>query len=157
MLIIYKEVTLDIRCWRNAIKSLITKATQTIDRVCYNHEFGLKHPKHTRDDWSSIARGYSGFKVEPYLPHQLALLDAMLHDKDLGLAQLSSDKKSIKADLYVVQKIMSDFTLINIMLALLVFFLCGQPSRTTEFIDAKYSNSNRPRSVFLDDQVRSGL
>jgi len=152
MLITYKEVTLDIRSWRNGIKSLITKATQTIDRICYNRDFGLKHPKHTRDDWSSITRGYSGFKVEPYLPHQLALLDAMLHDKDLGLAQLSPNKKSIKADLYVVQKIMSDFTLINIMLALLVFFLCGQPSRTTEFINAKYTNSNRPRCVFLDDQ-----
>ena len=152
MLIVYKEVTLDIRCWRNAIKLLITKATQTIDRICYNRDFGLKHPKYTRDDWSSIARGYSGFKVEPYFPHQLALLDAMLHDSNLGLAKISPNKKSIKVDLYVVQKIMLEFALVNTMLALLVFFLCGQPSRATEFIDAKYSNSNQPHCVFLDEQ-----
>jgi hypothetical protein len=60
----------------------------------------------------------------PYLPHQLAL--------------------------YVIQKIMSEFVLLNIMLALLVFFLCG--SRTTEFLDPEYTNPNRPCCVFLDDQ-----
>ena len=78
--------------------------------------------------------------------------DAMLHDESLELASLSPNRKSVKIDFYVVQKMLSDLAALNVMLAILVFFLCGQPSRAAEFIDCKIANSNRPRCVFLDVQ-----
>src|SRR5438445_7367105 len=38
MLITYKEVTLDIKHWRTAMKNLLEKATEAIDRICYNSD-----------------------------------------------------------------------------------------------------------------------
>ena len=152
MLITYKEVTLDIRHWRTAIKNLLEKATKAIDRICYNSDFGLKRPTYARDDWSNMARGYSGFKTQTYLTHKLALFDAMLHDESIELAKPTANQKSIKIDFYAVQRVMSDLAELNVMLAILVFFLCGQPSRAAEFVDCKITNSNHPHWVFLDAQ-----
>jgi hypothetical protein len=158
MLITYKEVTLDIPKWRQALRRLLDKAKNAIDTICYSSGpgsgfFGLQKPDRVRDDWSNTQRGYSGFKAnsKAFLPHKFCLLDAMLHDERLQLAS-SPDGKSIVLDFYKVQETMAKFEDINRMLNLLVFFLSGQPARGTEAIDCKISNSNRPRCLFLDEQ-----
>jgi len=151
MFITYKEDTLDIHKWRQALRSLLDKTKEAISAVCYGSDFGLRTPERVCDDWSNTKRGYSGFMKNTFLPHKLPLLDAILHDEQLQLAS-SPDGKSLSIDFYKVMKIMEKFEEINRMLSLLTFFLPGQPARGAEFIDYKICNSNRPRCVFLDEQ-----
>ena len=150
MEVTYKEVTLDVQLWRKGLEQLQKTATEAIDRVCYGQDFGLENPVRVRDDWSNTHRTYTGFEPQTFLTHPFPLLDAMLHDKELELA-LSSDGKSMKFNLYKIQKHFAVFNEINKMLAILVFFLCGGPARLTEFCDGKFTNSHRPRGLFLDE------
>lgn len=152
MVIQYKEITLEVPLWRKGLERLLKKANEMIDRVCYGKDFGFKNPERTRDDWSNNDRGYTAFKPAAFLEHPLPLLDAMLHDKALGLAA-SPDGKSLVINMSKVQERMAAFTEINKTLALLVFFMSGQPGRGTEFSDCKISNSHRPRSLFLDERA----
>ena len=151
MEITYKKVTLDVRLWRKGLEQLQKTATEAIDRVCYGRGFGFENPVRVRDDWSNTCRAHTGFNPQTFLAHPLPLLDAMLHDKALGLAS-SPDGKSIKFDQYKIQKQLAVLNGINKMLALLIFFLCGGPARLAEFCDGKFANSHRPRSLFLDEQ-----
>jgi len=42
---------------------------------------------------------------------------------------------------------------VNEKLAMLTFFTAGQTSRVTEFVEHKYANSTRPRTVFRDHET----
>lgn len=151
MFITYKEVTLDVHKWRQALRRLLDKTKEAIYSVCYGHDFGLQKPERVCDDWSNTTRGYSRFKNNAFLAHKFPLLDAILHDEQLQLAS-SPDGKSLSLDFYKVMTIMEKFEAINHMLSLLTFFLPGQPAHGAEFTDYKICNSNRPRCVFLDEQ-----
>lgn len=154
MKISFHASTIDISDWRSGITTLIAQTTIMIEELCYGGNFGLKVPEKVVDDWTDIARGYSWVKNAKFVPDSLALLGALLKDSVLNLATTQPDG-SLEFNTAAVWKVIERCNIINDNLALLCFFLNGQTPRVAEFIDHKYSNSTRPRTMFYDDHSAS--
>lgn len=149
MYITYHDKTLSIVKWRAGLRKLADEVKRELDDLCLNQTFGLHIPLDVFDDWGNGTRGYSWTKNQNFLEDKRSLLAAMLKRPELKLATLSSTGKF---NFYMPQ--VWDFIhkcdRVNAKIALLAFFTAGQTPRVSEFVEHKYANSSRPRTLFRD-------
>jgi hypothetical protein len=151
MHITYGDKTLSIAKWRSGLRRLTDEVTKELDDLCLNNLFGLCVPDNVFDDWANEERGYSWTKNGKFTEDKRGLLAAMLKDPELGLAKLN-EAGEFKFSIAEVWDFLHKCDSVNEKLALLSFFTAGQTPRVSEFIQHKYANSTRPRTVFRDHQ-----
>ena len=149
MFITCGEHTLSIVKWREGLQKLASEVKKELDDLCLNQTFNLLIPKTTFDDWGNDKRGYSWTKNGDFLSDKRALLAAMLTKPELKLAQLDSTGK-LTFNTAAIWAFIHKCSSVNEKLALLAFFTAGQTPRVSEFIEHKYVNSTRPRTMFRD-------
>jgi len=149
MFITYKEHTLSVVNWRNGLRKLADELTADLEELCLNQTFGLNVPNTTFDDWGNDIRGYSWTQNEDFLIDPRSLLAAMLGKPELKLAKLDA-AGDLVFDTVSVWEFIHKCDAVNEKLALLAFFTAGQTPRVSEFIEHKYANSTRPRTMFRD-------
>jgi hypothetical protein len=151
MHITYGNKTLSIAKWRSGLRRLADEVTKEIDDLCLNNMFGLHIPDNVFDDWANEDRGYSWTKNGNFTEGKRSLLSAMLKDPTSRLATLN-DAGDFKFDVAAVWDFLQKCDSINAKLALFSFFTAGQTPRVAEFVQHKFANSTRPRTVFRDYQ-----
>lgn len=149
MFITYGEHTLSIVKWREGLRKLASEITQELDDLCLNQTFDLVIPNTIPDDWGNDERGYSWTKNETFLPDKRVLLAAMLTKPELKLAHLDNAGQ-LNFDRAAIWTFILKCNSVNEKLALLAFFTAGQTPRVSEFIEHKYANSTKPRTMFRD-------
>ena len=149
MFITYGEHTLSIIKWREGLRKLSNEITQELDDLCLNQTFGLAVPNNIPDDWGNDERGYSWTKNGTFLPDKCVLLAAMLTKPELKLAHLNNAGQ-LNFDTAAIWRFIRKCNSVNEKLALLAFFTAGQTPRVSEFIEHKYANSTKPRTMFRD-------
>ena len=149
MHITYGDKTLSISKWCSGLRKLADEVTKELDDLCLNNLFGLSVPDDVFDDWANEERGYSWTKNGQFTEDKRSLLAAMLKDPSLRLATLN-EAGVFKFDIAEVWDFLHKCDSINEKLALLSFFTAGQTPRVSEFVEHKFSNSTRPRTVFRD-------
>ena len=151
MHITYGSKTLDIAKWRNGLRRLADEVTKELDDLCLNNLFGLSIPDNIFDDWGNEDRGYSWTKNGDFIDNKRSLLAAMLSNPALQLAKIDEAGK-FKFNIAEVWDFLYKCDSVNEKLALLSFFTAGQTPRVSEFVQHKFANSTRPRTVFRDHQ-----
>ena len=149
MFITYGEHTLSVVKWREGLRKLANEITQELDDLCLNQTFDLVVPTTIPDDWGNEERGYSWTKNETFLPDKRILLAAMLANPELKLANLN-DAGQLIFDHAAIWKFIFKCNSVNEKLSLLSFFTPGQTPRVSEFVEHKYANSTKPRTMFKD-------
>jgi hypothetical protein len=151
MHITYSDKTLSISKWRNGLRRLADEVTKELDDLCRNSVFGLSIPDNVFDDWADEERGYSWTKNGKFTEDKRGLLKAMLNDPELQLAKLN-EAGELKFNATEVWDFLHKCDSVNEKLALLSFFTAGQTPRVSEFVQHKFANSTRPRTVLRDYQ-----
>ena len=154
MKITFKEHTLEVELWRKALADLADRVARKIDNLCYHQDFGLKIPEKVPDDWSNTDRSYGWTDNAKFVPDSLALLHHMIKDDSSGLATINRQGK-LELKSGAMWTFLGKSGDINRDLALLCFFVNGQNTRITEFVEHKHRNSTRERTVFYDDFTHS--
>ena len=149
MHITYGDKTLSITKWRNGLRTLADEVTKELDELCLNNLFGLSIPDNIFDDWANEDRGYSWTKNGNFTEDKRILLAAMLKDPAMRLAKLN-ESGEFRFDIAEVWDFLHRCDSVNEKLSLLSFFTAGQTPRVTEFVEHKFSNSTRPRTIFRD-------
>jgi DEAD/DEAH box helicase len=149
MYITYGEKTLSITKWRSGLRKLADEVTQELDDLCMSNMFGLSIPDNIFDDWGNEDRGYSWTKNGQFTDDKRSLLGAMLKDPVMRLAKVNKDGE-FKFNIAEVWDFLNKCDAVNQKLALLSFFTAGQTPRVSEFVEHKFSNSTRPRTIFRD-------
>ena len=149
MFIYHNEHTLGVAKWRNGARTLADELTMLMDDICLGEDFGLSVPHTIFDDWGDDTRGYSWTKNGTFLIDDRSLLAAMLAKPELKLAKLD-EAGQLKFDTASIWDFINKCDVVNEKLALLTFFTAGQTPRVTEFIEHKYANSTRPRTMFRE-------
>jgi hypothetical protein len=151
MQITYAETTLSIAKWRSGLRRLADEVTKELDDLCLNQDFGVSIPDNIFDDWANDDRGYSWTKNGKFTEDKRGLLAAMLRDPSMQLAKIDEAGK-FKFNIASVWDFLQKCDAVNEKLSLLCFFTAGQTPRVAEFVQHKFSNSTRPRTVFRDFQ-----
>ena len=151
MHITYGEKTLSIAKWRGGLRRLADEATKELDDLCMHNLFGLCIPDNVFDDWANEDRGYSWTKNGNFTEDRRSLLAAMLRDPTKQLAKLN-DAGVFQFNIAEVWDFLHKCDSVNEKLALLSFFTAGQTPRVAEFVQHKFANSTRPRTVLRDYQ-----
>lgn len=151
MHITYVNKTLSISKWRSGLRRLADEVTKELDDLCMNNLFGLCIPDNVFDDWANEERGYSWTKNGKFTEDKRSLLAVMLKDPTKNLAKLN-EAGEFKFNIAEVWDFLHKCDSVNEKLALLSFFTAGQTPRITEFVQHKFANSTRPRTVFRDYQ-----
>jgi hypothetical protein len=151
MHITYGDTTLSIAKWRNGLRQLADEVTKELNDLCLNNLFGLSIPENVPDDWANEERGYSWTKNGNFIEDKRSLLAAMLKDPSRLLAKLNQTGK-FEFNIAEVWDFLRKCDAVNEKLALLSFFTAGQTPRITEFVQHKWSNSTRPRTILRDHQ-----
>jgi hypothetical protein len=154
MKISFKEHTLDIDLWRTALAGLAEKVSQQLDELCYHEDFGMRLPEKIPDDWTNTDRGYSWLENADFTSDPLALLNRMIKDDSLQLASVNGDNK-LEMRSASMWNFLGRSAEVNRGLALLCFFINGQNTRISEFVEHKHRNSTRPRTMMYDDHSQS--
>lgn len=152
MSISFREHTLYIPIWREALAKLAVDTRKMLDDLCYGDNFGLTVPAVIADDWTNETRGYSWTGNDPNgfgLQSKKPLLCRMLCDHKLKLAR--NIKGRLQLNKLAIAAVLRRCDEICKKLFLLVFFTTGQPPRITEIADYKYANSTRARNMFHHD------
>jgi len=151
MHITYGDKTLDIAKWRNGLRRLADEVTKELDDLCLHKLFGLSIPDNIFDDWGNKDRGYSWTKNGQFITDKRSLLAAMLKDPALRLAKVD-EAGNFQFNIAEVWDSLRKCDSVNEKLALLSFFTAGQTPHVSEFVQHKFANSTRPRTVFRDYQ-----
>jgi len=154
MKITFGEHTLDVALWRKALQDLAQRVSQNIDDLCYHQDFGLSIPEKVPDDWTNTERNYGWTGNAEFVPDSLGLLHHMLKDESLQLAKVNSEGK-LELKSAAMWKFLESSAVINQDLARLCFFVNGQNTRISEFVEHKHKNSSRPRTCLYDDHTNS--
>lgn len=149
MFIYHRDLTLSVVKWRSGSRTLADELLVLMDDLCLHEDFGLSIPDTTYDDWGNDTRGYSWTKNGTFLTDNRSLLAAMLAKPELKLAKLDTQGQ-IKFDTASIWDFLNKCDVVNEKLALLAFFTAGQTPRVSEFIEHKYANSTRPRTMFRE-------
>ncbi|KAF9522805.1 hypothetical protein CPB83DRAFT_899311 [Crepidotus variabilis] len=147
--VFFKEITFEIPRFRNGLQGLFKQAEQDLNALLYNKDYGLsdlwKPP--FKDDWANVARGYSGLKRNAELDCDNEFLEDVF--REITPFSKTSDGLFV-ANIPAIDAWMSRVAAVTKNLALLAFFTAGQPARSTEFIETKIQNANRPRGLMID-------
>jgi hypothetical protein len=149
MHITYGDKTLSIAKWRSGLRKLADEVTKELDDLCLNNLFGLSVPDNIFDDWANEERGYSWTKNGKFTEDKRSLLAAMFKDPTMRLAKINNAGE-FKFNIASVWDFLHKCDSVNEKLALLSFFTAGQTPRVSEFVEHKFSNSTRPRTIFRD-------
>ena len=149
MYITYSGKTLSISKWRSGLRKLADEVTKELDDLCLHNMFGLLVPDDIFDDWANEERGYSWTKNGEFTDNKRSLLAAMLRDPSLCLAKLN-EAGDFEFNIASVWDFLHKCDLVNEKLALLSYFTAGQTPRASEFVEHKFANSTRPRTIFRD-------
>ena len=126
---------------------LVDEVTKELDNLCLNNLFGLSVPDNVFDDWANEERVYSWMKNGQFTEDRQSLLAAMLKDLSLQLTMLN-EAGVFNFDIAEVWDFLHKYNVINEKLVLLSFFTTEQTFHVSEFVEPKFSNSTRPRTVF---------
>jgi hypothetical protein len=151
MHITYGDKTLSIAKWRSGLRRLADEVAKELDDLCMNNLFGLCIPDNVFDDWANEERGYSWTKNGKFTEDKRSLLAAMLKDPASRLARLN-EAGEFNFNIAEVWDFLHKCDGVNEKLALLSFFTAGQTPRVSEFVQHKFTNSTRPRTIFRDYQ-----
>ena len=149
MHITHGDKTLSIAKWRDGLRRLADEVTQELDDLCLNKLFGLCIPDNVFDDWANEERGYTWTKNGKFTEDKRSLLAEMLKDPETRLAKVN-EAGEFKFNIAEVWDFLHKCDAVNEKLSLLSFFTAGQTPRAAEFVQHKYANSTRPRTVFRD-------
>ena len=149
MKISFNQHTLDIARWRAGLQCLASELGAELASLCRGHETIVKRPTETHDDWTNEERGYGWTKADKYLDDPRTLLKTMLRDPLGNLGQEENGRLRLNAA--EAWSFIHKCDTVNMKLALLAFLTAGQTPRVTEFMDHKYTNSTRPRTIFRDE------
>ena len=149
MYITYSNKTLSISKWRSGLRKLADEVTKELDELCLHNMFGLLVPDDIFDDWANEERGYSWTKNGEFTDNKRSLLAAMLRDPSLRLAKIN-EAGDFEFNIASVWDFLHKCDRVNEKLALLSYFTAGQTPRVSEFVEHKFANSTRPRTIFRD-------
>ncbi|KAF8956798.1 hypothetical protein BDZ97DRAFT_1925070 [Flammula alnicola] len=148
MFVTFKEHTLDIAKWRHGLHRLAAEIKSDLAELCMGQERHLQIPDIVPDDWTNEVRGYGWTKNARFLGEKRQLLKALLADPAVNLARIEDSKFTFNATRCWDFSNRCDAVLEKILL--FAFLTPGQTPRITEFMDHKFANSTRPRSIFRD-------
>ena len=120
-----------------------------MDKLTLHQDFSLDIPNNACDDWANENRGYSWTENHAFLPDKRILLAAMLAKPELKLAQINNAGQLV-FDHSAIWAFLHKCDALSEKIALLAFFTAGQTPCVSEFIEHKYANSTRPRTMFRD-------
>ena len=149
MYITYGDKTLSIAKWRSGLRKLADEVTKELDDLCLENMFGLSVPDNVFDDWGNEERGYSWTKNGMFTEDKRSLLAVMLRKPGSRLAKRNKAGK-FKFDIAEVWDFLHKCDAVNEKLALLSYFTAGQTPRVAEFVEHKFANSTRPRTILRD-------
>ena len=156
MSITFREHTLSITTWRKGLAALALEIEEDLNSLCYGKRFGLIIPNVIPDDWSVTTRGYSWAKNDPNkfgIVDDRPLLHAIFNHADLALAVGGPNTDNLMLNHVLMRKLLAQCDSLNEKLALFAFFTAGQPPRVLEFLDHKWANSTRPRTIFCHSET----
>ena len=143
------ELIWSVLNWRAGLRKLADEIHKELDELTLGQDFGLNIPNDANDDWANEERGYSWTERHAFLPDKRVLLAAMLAKPELKLAKLD-DAGQLTFDRTAVWAFLTKCDALSEKIALLAFFTAGQTPRVSEFIEHKYANSTRPRTLFRE-------
>jgi hypothetical protein len=147
MTISYKEHSLHIPKWRNALDTLCDEIEAELNELCGPvNDLSFHIPDDTPDDWTNTTRGYSWIKNGQFVRHKRGLVGHLMQQKDLKLAAVGRDDNLIY-NMDAIHDCMKKSASINWKLGVASFTTDGQDPRMAEFVDHKIENSTRPRTV----------
>jgi len=152
MYITYADKTLSIVKWRIGLRKLADEVTEELDALCLHQTFGLDLDADVYDDWSNDHRGYSWTKNGKFIDDSRSLLAALLREQKSDLATID-EFGELRFKRSKVWEFINKCDVVNEKLSMLAFFTAGQTSRITEFVEHKFSNSTRPRTLFRDHET----
>ena len=150
MSITFHAHTLNIAQWRQGLAKLADEIEDELTILCRGQEKHLSIPDLIPDDWDNKVRGYGWTTNEKFLTDTNQLLRVMLEDKTLELATIENNV--LKFNPVKVWEFLHKCDSVNEKLSLLAFMTPGQTPRVEEFLEAKYANSTKPRTVFRDER-----
>jgi hypothetical protein len=145
----FREFAFSIPVWRYSLQKLARSIDDLLMEICLGHDFGFSVPKVVPDDWTSTARQYSCIHNAKFVPDQRGLLQKMLLLPGQRLAFVQEN--TLKFRPAIIQEFLNKCNNLLLKLALYAFFTAGQTPRVAEFMDHKFANSNRPRTMFFNE------
>ncbi|KAF9521890.1 hypothetical protein CPB83DRAFT_865131 [Crepidotus variabilis] len=152
MLITYRDHSLDISTWRQGIARLGNELKNELDVLCYQKDYGLNIPAVIEDDWASTNRGGSWTQAATFLQDPTCLMHEMFSDEKLMLGYLSDDGNLVLNESQMWATLQK-FEAFAQKLAFYAFVTAGQTPRITEFVDHKFANSMRARTIFMESNI----
>ena len=149
MKISYNQYTLNIASWRAGLQILASEIKAELEVLCMGQDSLLQIPKETHDNWTNEVRGDGWTTADKYLEDPRCLLKAMLNDPQGTLGHEENGRLILNTA--QAWSFIHKCDSLNEKLALLAFLTAGQTPRVAEFIDHKYANSTRPRTIFRDE------
>ena len=151
--ITFHDSTLDIENFRSGLKALLLEAIKEIDILCCGLDSELVIPSAVPDDWRNDKRGYSWVSHVQQLQTSItatSLVQKIFENPSNQVLSLNKSGKKAITNPAAIMRYMKSCKSINQKLALLCYFLPGPSQRISQFIEHKYANSTRPRTLFRD-------
>lgn len=145
--ITYKDKTLDIEKWIQGLDQLYNDAKAELDGLLMGLEPTLTIPDFVADDMSNASRGYSWLN-NPGMVKDRVLLEHLIATSSEHVCFMPPNTSEVQFNIPFIKKFMARAASFNGQLALLCQMVAGQPTRITEFVEAKIRNSVRPRELF---------
>ncbi|KAJ7065954.1 hypothetical protein B0H15DRAFT_807647 [Mycena belliarum] len=148
MNITYMELTLNVPKYRLGLRLALVDLQKQFMELLFGFETTLDLPEQAKDDWTNTKRGYGFATTHQYLPPD-AFLSHLLQSKEAGLTWTDSEPQpqlhfsgpaldSLLAKYSKFYKTLGPFTAST-----------SSVSRIAEFVEGKYKNTGRPRTLFM--------
>lgn len=144
----YKESVLHIPTWREGMQIPYREVKEELNELLIGTTY--KMPTLVSDDWSNETRGYSWTKNHDFGVNKYTLLAAHIAAGKWSFFKGPDKDGNLIDDIATQREFLAKCSSVRFKLLLLIYLTSGQSSRLAEFMDSKFANSLRGRTLFHD-------
>jgi len=136
---------MEVERWILGLHKMLDDVRKDIAEICHHQDIPVVIPDIVPDDMSERTRGYSWLNNGHFVANR-ALINVLIHHPDSDLVKLTTSGLIWSPG--AMLQFMGKADGIQDKLSVLVDTAPGQTARSTEFIESKIRNSNRPRNFY---------
>lgn len=147
----YKGTPFSLPNLRIGFTTSIEKVKEMMESLCRGCQNDWDYPENAYDDWGESKRSFGILSIGKWTYTEGPLLNKL---RKIYPDLLKIVDGQVVLNRGIVMDVMDEATAIRNLLGLLIFFLAGQQCRLAEFLDHKFANSIRDRTIFLGADYR---
>ncbi|KAK7448917.1 hypothetical protein VKT23_013649 [Stygiomarasmius scandens] len=136
----------------DAVCQTIEEAEEEMHLFCQGHQEDWKVPDNIVDNWRETQRGYGLFKLETWVTNENSLWDSL--QERYPFLVTFDETGDLVIDRALSESLLQSIEKIREKILIALYLATGQPPRISELVEHKFTNSIKPRTMFLSPGLK---